>query len=41
MMKKCSVCNKRVKEDTDGNVKFCQGHSQSELTKIYKLSLQG
>ena len=23
---KCKQCNKPIKEDTDGNLKYCQGH---------------
>jgi hypothetical protein len=23
---KCKICNKPQKEDTDGNLKYCQGH---------------
>ena len=26
MKQKCPYCNKPVKEDTEGNEKFCQGH---------------
>lgn len=24
---KCPKCNKPIKENTDGNLKYCQGHS--------------
>ena len=24
---KCKKCNKPIKENTDGNPKYCQGHS--------------
>lgn len=24
---KCKVCNKPIKEDTDGDDRYCQGHS--------------
>jgi len=33
---KCSVCGKPTKENTYGNPKFCQGHSQSEIQKLEK-----
>jgi hypothetical protein len=23
---KCKKCNKQIKENTDGNLKYCQGH---------------
>ena len=24
---RCKKCNKLIKENTDGNLKYCQGHS--------------
>jgi hypothetical protein len=33
---KCSICGKPSKENTYGNPKYCQGHSQSELAKLRK-----
>ena len=34
MKNKCSICQKPTKEDTEGNLKYCQGHSQSEIKRL-------
>jgi hypothetical protein len=34
MKMKCKKCNKLIKENTDGNLKYCQGHSILEIIKI-------
>ena len=30
----CSICHKKVKEDTYGNDKYCQGHDQFEVQRL-------
>lgn len=30
---KCPKCNKPIKENTEGNLKYCQGHSCLEFAK--------
>ena len=32
---KCTICKKSLKENTEGNKRYCQGHSIGELTKDY------
>lgn len=37
---KCQKCGKRVKENTDGDLRYCQGHDIFETTlKRYPASL--
>jgi len=31
---KCKKCEKPIKEDTDGDLKYCQGHSIFDCIKI-------
>ena len=31
---KCEICNKPIKENTDGNKRYCQGHSFFEVEKF-------
>ena len=33
---KCQICLKPSKENTEGNPKYCQGHSQAEARKAPK-----
>jgi hypothetical protein len=35
---KCNICGKSAKENTEGNTKYCQGHSQSKINKLNKKS---
>ena len=35
-MSKCDICNKPVKEDKEGNKRYCQGHSQAEVKQWCK-----
>lgn len=30
---KCVICGKKAKENTMGNIKYCQGHSPKEMKK--------
>ena len=38
---RCEICNKPIKENTDGNKRYCQGHGVFEDRKMYQCSLCG
>jgi hypothetical protein len=31
---KCKICGKRQKENTEGNLRYCQGHDIGEVVKF-------
>ncbi len=31
---KCEICGKPIKENTDGNKKYCQGHDLFEIMQV-------
>jgi len=38
---KCEKCGKPIKENKDGNNRYCQGHDIFESRKMYSCSLCG
>jgi len=33
---RCEICNKLIKENTDGNSRYCQGHDYFEVENFKK-----